>query len=153
MAVEIRGGLGRPSLTGFRGLFFNRLGSVAGFATIPDSRLGPIGEPPVYAIIEDSGTQIKVAKGDVIDIDLRELKTNAKKLTFERVLMVGDAGSEATSTIGTPYVEGASVSAEIVGPVQGEKLRIGKYKRRKGYRRKAGHTQGYLRVKIDSIKA
>ena len=107
----------------------------------------------MYAIIEDSGTQIKVAKGDVLDIDLRELKENAKTITFDRVLLVGDAESEKPATIGTPYVEGASVKAEIVGPVKGEKLRIAKYKRRKGYRRKASHRQEYLRVKIDSIKA
>ena len=112
----------------------------------------------MYAIIEDSGTQIKVAKGDVLDIDLRELKENAKTITFDRVLLVGDAapgagGSDKPATIGTPYVEGATVKAEILGPVHGDKLRIAKYKRRKGYRRKASHRQEYLRVKIDSIKA
>ena len=104
----------------------------------------------MYAIIEDSGAQIKVAPGDVVDVDLRELKDKAKNIKFDRVLMLGD---DKKATIGTPYVSGATVAAEIVGEVRGEKLDIGKYKRRKGYRRKTGHVQRYLRVKIGDISS
>jgi large subunit ribosomal protein L21 len=107
----------------------------------------------VYAIIEDSGTQIKVAAGDVVDVDLRPLAANAKSITFDHVLFVGDAASETAPSIGSPYLAGASVNAQIIGEVKGEKLRIAKYKRRKGYRRKLSHTQSYLRVKIDSIQS
>jgi large subunit ribosomal protein L21 len=105
----------------------------------------------VYAVIEDSGTQIKVAKGDVLDIDLRETRSNAKHVSFDRVLMISEG--EGKARIGTPYVEGAKVTAEIVGEVNGDKLRINKYSRRKGYRRHASHVQSYLRVKIESISA
>jgi large subunit ribosomal protein L21 len=105
----------------------------------------------VYAIIEDSGTQIKVTAGDVVDVDLRELRENAKNIKFERVLMIGEEGGSAT--IGTPYVGGAIVAAEIVGEVRGDKIDVIKYKRRKGFRRKTGHLQRYLRVKIGEIKA
>jgi large subunit ribosomal protein L21 len=104
----------------------------------------------VYAIIEDSGTQIKVAPGDVVDVDLREVGPRTKKIKFERVLLVGgDSNGEAT--IGAPYVNGAAVTAEIIGEVKGDKIDVIKFKRRKGYRRKLGHRQRFLRVKIDQI--
>jgi len=106
----------------------------------------------VYAIIEDSGTQIKVSPGQMFDIDLRELEDGAKSIRFDRVLAV--SGKEgAAAKLGTPYVAGASVTAEILGEVKGEKLVVFKYKRRKGYRNKQGHRQGYLRVKIGSIES
>ncbi len=55
----------------------------------------------MYAIIEDSGTQIKVAPGDVVDIDLREVGPRTKKIKFDRVLLLGgDANGDAT--IGAP---------------------------------------------------
>lgn len=103
----------------------------------------------MYAIIEDSGTQIKVAKGDVVQIDLRELATG-KELTFDRVLAVNAGG---TATIGAPYVKGASVVATVLGEEKGDKTRTVKYSRRKGYRKTIGHRQGYLSVRIDDIKA
>ncbi|MBL9148286.1 MAG: 50S ribosomal protein L21 [Phycisphaerae bacterium] len=104
-----------------------------------------------YAIIEDSGTQIKVSEGDVVDVDLREVTSDQKTVTFDKVLAVGSASSPAK--IGLPYLAGAKVTATIVGEATGPKLVTWKYKRRKGSRKKMGHRQGYLRVKIDSIAA
>jgi large subunit ribosomal protein L21 len=104
----------------------------------------------LYAIIEDRGTQIKVAPGDVLEIDLAHLTDGQKSLTFDRVLLIGGADGSSAS-IGTPYVKGASVEAEVVGEVQGDKLRLNKYSRRKGYRRQYGHRQQYLKVKITGI--
>ena len=103
----------------------------------------------MYAIIEESGTQIRVAKGDVVDIDLRDVGPRTKKLKFDRVLLVGETG--VTPTIGRPYVSGAAVTAEILEEVKGDKIDVIKYKRRKGYRRKTGHTQRYLRIRIDQV--
>lgn len=105
----------------------------------------------MYAIIEDSGTQIKVAPGDVLDIDLRDVEEGQSTLTFDRVLLVGDGASSKTAKIGMPYIDGATVTAEIVDEVKGEKLHVLKYKRRKGYRVKTGHRQRYLRVRISEI--
>ena len=82
----------------------------------------------MYAIIEDSGTQIKVAPGDVVDVDLRDVEPDAKKITFDRVLLVG-ADSDGDPAIGTPYVDGAAVTAEIVGEVKGDKIDVVKFKR------------------------
>ena len=102
----------------------------------------------MYAIIEDSGQQFKVQKGDVIDVDLRDLPDNEDKIEFDRVLMVGQG---ADAKIGTPWVEGAKVVATLEGPVAGDKIYVIKFKRRTTYRRKAGHRQKYLRVTIDEI--
>ena len=105
----------------------------------------------MYAVIEDSGTQIKVAPGDVIDIDLRDLGAKKKKIKFDRVLVVGDDQGVSAASIGTPYVDGASVTAEVLGEIKGDKIDVIKFKRRKGYRRKTGHRQRYLRIKIEKI--
>ena len=71
------------------------------------------------------------------------------ELTFDRVLAVsGDDGLK----LGKPTVEGASVTAEVVGPVKGEKLYIQKFRRRKNSRRKTGHRQLYTRVRIGKIE-
>lgn len=102
----------------------------------------------MYAIIEDSGTQIKVATGDRLDVDLRELPEGTTTLTFDRVLLVGGEGE---ARIGTPYLDGASVTAEIEGEHRAKKIDVIKFKRRKGYRRKMGHRQRYLRVRIGAI--
>ncbi|MDZ4832074.1 MAG: 50S ribosomal protein L21 [Phycisphaerae bacterium] len=105
-----------------------------------------------YAIIEDSGTQIKVRSGDLIDVDLREIAAEQTTVTFDKVLAVG-TGDGAVAKLGLPYLAGAKVVASIVGEGNGPKIVTLKYKRRKGSRKKIGHRQGYLRVKIDSISA
>ncbi|MAJ45955.1 MAG: 50S ribosomal protein L21 [Planctomycetes bacterium TMED75] len=104
----------------------------------------------MYAIIEDSGTQIKVSEGDVIEIDHREGEEGST-LLFDKVLAIGDNSSDDAARVGRPYLDGASVSAEVVEEFKTDKLHVIKFKRRKGYRRKIGHRQDMLRVKIDSI--
>ncbi|MEM9881804.1 MAG: 50S ribosomal protein L21 [Planctomycetota bacterium] len=105
----------------------------------------------MYAIIEDSGTQIKVAEGDVIDLDVRPLDEDAASLTFDRVLMVGDG--EGNPSIGTPHVADATVTADILEEGRGEKVMVVKFKRRKTYKRVKGHRQNYLRVQVTGINA
>lgn len=103
-----------------------------------------------YAIIEDSGSQLMVREGDIIEVDLRDLADDASTLTFDKVLMVG--GDKVT--LGAPYVAGASITAEIVErEAKGPKIDIVKYKKRKNSKRKTGHRQRYMRVKVSSIKA
>lgn len=106
----------------------------------------------MYAVIEDSGTQFKVTGGDVIRIDRAapaEGEQWPKQLTFDRVLLVG--GGEGGPKIGAPLVGGATVTADVLGPVKGKKLRVVKYKRRKGYHLEKGHRQKYLEVRITGI--
>jgi len=104
----------------------------------------------VYAIIEDSGSQMKVEKGDVFEIDHRDVEPGAD-LTFDRVLMLSDG--EGETTVGTPYVEGASVAAKVLNHKKGEKIDVIKFKRRKGYRRKSGHRQPYVTVEVTDINS
>jgi large subunit ribosomal protein L21 len=103
----------------------------------------------MYAIIEDSGTQFRVEEGQILKIDLREAAEGAK-LTFDRVLLVAD---EKGVRIGKPLVEGAKVTAEVVGETKGPKLEIVKVRRRKSSRRHTGHRQKYLKVRVTAIEA
>ncbi len=103
----------------------------------------------MYAIIEDSGSQLKVSTGDVVEVDLRELPDIAKTVTFDRVLMLGGEGAPK---IGAPYLKGASVTADIIErEALAEKIHIFKFRRRKGYRRKTGHRQRHMVVKVSAI--
>ncbi len=101
----------------------------------------------MYAIIEEGGRQFKVTSGDTIQID-REVGEGEKTVTFDRVLLVAGEGQPR---IGAPLVSGVTVTADVIGPVKGPKVRTVKYKRRKGYRKKIGHRQHYTTVKITEI--
>jgi large subunit ribosomal protein L21 len=101
----------------------------------------------MYAIIEEGGRQHRVTSGDTLLID-RELEGEEKTVTFDRVLMVGGEGQPR---IGTPLVSGATVTADVIGPIKGPKVETVKYKRRKGYHKTIGHRQQYLSVKVTGI--
>lgn len=99
------------------------------------------------AVIETGGKQYTVSTGDKIDIE--KLPGNpGDEVNFDKVLMVSDNGD---AKIGTPSLEGASVSAKILDQKKGNKITVFKFKRRKGYRRKAGHRQRYTTVQITDI--
>jgi large subunit ribosomal protein L21 len=102
----------------------------------------------VYAIIRTGGKQYRVAEGELLRVE-RDILGSAKeeKVTFGEVLMVG--GDE--SKVGSPFVDGASVLGTIVGEERGEKIIVFKKKRRKQYKRKHGHRQDLVSVRIDSI--
>ena len=108
----------------------------------------------MYAVIEASGGQLKVQEGDELLIDLfegGEAKAGAS-VTFDKVLLVSKDGGAAQ--VGTPYVGGASVSAEVVEPlVKGEKLYIQKFKPKSGgsNKRRTGHRQKYTTVTVTGI--
>ena len=102
----------------------------------------------MYAIVEDSGTQIKLSTGDVLEVDVRDL--DGDTITLEKVLMIGGDGEP---TVGTPYIEGASVAIEVLEEIKGIKIDVIKFKRRKGYRRKTGHRQRFLKVRVGDISS
>lgn len=105
----------------------------------------------MYAIIEDSGGQIKVSTGDTIKVAVRDLPDDAATLSFDRVLLVGgEEGSEAR--IGAPYLEGAKVTADILEEGRTRKVDVVKFRRRKNYRRRKSHRQDYLQVRITGIE-
>jgi large subunit ribosomal protein L21 len=101
----------------------------------------------MYAIIVDGGRQYRVEPGMELDVDYRDTP-QGESLEFSRVLAVGGEGG---LKLGTPTLEGAAVTASVLGPQQGEKIYIQKFNRRKKYRRRTGHRQLYTRVRIESI--
>lgn len=105
----------------------------------------------MYAVIEDSGQQFRVSEGDELNVDMRDLAEDAQELEFDKVLLVSNEGDVK---VGTPLVAGAKVVAEIVDPeFKGVKVQSFKMRRRKGMRRKTGHRQQYVSVRIKQIVA
>ena len=102
----------------------------------------------MYAVIEDGSHQYKVEEGDTFEVQRHDLADDQATIEFDRVVMIGDG---ADSTIGRPYVEGAKVVAKVVREVKGDKIDVIKFRRRKTYRRKTGHRQKYLQVKVEKI--
>jgi large subunit ribosomal protein L21 len=101
-----------------------------------------------YAIIEDSGTQLKVEPGDRFEVDLRDLPEGQTTITFDKVLLVsGDAGVK----IGKPTVAGATVTAKVLGEIKDDKIYVERFTRRKGFHRRVGHRQRYLAVQVEAI--
>lgn len=101
----------------------------------------------MYAVVEIAGKQYKVAENDRIVIPSLEQKSG-QKVTFDRVFLVED-GKEIS--IGNPLVPGASVEATVLGDVRDKKVVVFKKKKRKGYRVRRGHRQGYTQVQITGI--
>jgi large subunit ribosomal protein L21 len=100
-----------------------------------------------YAVIETGGKQYRVQAGDTIEIErLPEEKGSTVKI--EKVLAVSDG---ANIKVGTPYVEGAAVTLEIVEHFRGPKLISFDKKRRKGYSRTVGHRQELTRASVKSL--
>ena len=102
-----------------------------------------------HAIIETGGKQYRVAEGDVLFIEKLD-GAAVDTVKFDRVLAVID---EDSTKFGTPVVEGASVSANVVKNGRGKKIRVFKMKPKKGYRRTQGHRQPYTKVQIETINA
>ncbi|WP_428248910.1 50S ribosomal protein L21 [Ferrovibrio sp.] len=103
----------------------------------------------MFAVIKTGGKQYKVAAGDVLEVELVAGEAGAT-IEFDKVLAVGgDAGVK----LGKPFLAGAKVTAEVIGRTRGEKLIIFKKRRRQNSRRKNGHRQDYLSVKITNIAA
>ena len=103
----------------------------------------------MYAIIIDGGRQYKVMEGQELVIDYRDA-SSGDALDFEKVV----AYSNGTDlTLGAPTVGGAKVTAKVLGVMQGPKLVVQKFRRRKTYRRRTGHRQLFTKVQIEKILA
>jgi large subunit ribosomal protein L21 len=102
----------------------------------------------MYAIVEVSGKQYKVEKGMKLYVDKLGEKDKAK-LVFDKVLFVND-GKDIS--VGTPYVDGFVVKAEVVDPeIKDKKVIVFKYKNKTGYHKKQGHRQQYTLLTIKDI--
>lgn len=108
-----------------------------------------------YAIVVDGGRQYMVREGQELEIDFRHQEDGTPvpagtEVVFGDVLAVSQAGR---LTLGKPKVKGAKVKAEVLGLVQGEKIYVQKFKRRKNYRRRTGHRSLATKIRIASITA
>ena len=101
----------------------------------------------MYAVIKSGGKQHRVEPGEVPRLEQLDAETGAI-IDFDRVMMIGE-GEQVK--IGEPYVDGGKVSAEIMSHGRGDKITVIKMKRRKHYRRQAGHRQSYTEIKITDI--
>ncbi|MEA1961089.1 MAG: 50S ribosomal protein L21 [Bacillota bacterium] len=103
----------------------------------------------MYAIVQTGGKQYKVAVGDILNVEKLDAVAG-DKLTLDQVLMVKD---EDGVKVGSPIVEGAKITVEVIEQGRGKKITVFKYKKRKNYRRKQGHRQAYTKLKVEKIEA
>lgn len=103
----------------------------------------------MYAIVKTGGKQYKAAKNDVLVVDKLEGEPGTAVELSEVLLLVdGDK-----STVGSPFVAGAKVQAEIVRQAKGEKINAFNYKAKKNVRKRWGHRQQFTHVRITSVEA
>jgi large subunit ribosomal protein L21 len=102
----------------------------------------------MYAIIVDGGRQHRVEPGQELTVDYRDLPKGSA-IEFREVLACSD---ESGLKVGRPKLEGAVVKGEIVDVLRGPKLVIQKLRRRKNSRRKTGHRQLHIKVRINEIE-
>ena len=106
--------------------------------------------PMEFAVIQTGGKQYKVSKDSLLSIEkIKGTYAKGDKLFFDKVLLV-DNGKD--TTIGTPYIAGAKVNAEIVEMGRARKILVVKYKQKSRYLKRNGHRQPFFKVKITSIK-
>ena len=103
----------------------------------------------MFAVLTTGGKQYRVEAGTELLIE-RVPGDAGASITFDRVLLVGDGDSV---TVGTPTVDGATVTGTVLGESLGPKLVIFKFKQKVKYRRHTGHRQHLTRVRIDEIAA
>lgn len=101
----------------------------------------------MYAVIKSGGKQHRVVEGERLKVELLAVEPG-QIITFDDVLMVVNGDN---IQVGTPVVAGAKVTAEVLDHGRHDKIRIVKFRRRKHYRRQAGHRQYYTELKITGI--
>ena len=101
----------------------------------------------MYAIIETGGKQYKVSAGDTLYIEKLNVEADSE-VVFDKVIAVG---SDDSIKVGAPYVEGATVTANVVKNGKGKKIYVFRYKAKKNEKKKIGHRQPYTKVQIQTI--
>ncbi len=102
----------------------------------------------MYAVLETGSKQYRVSAGDKLEVERLAVEAG-QPVTFDRVLLVSNEGKVS---VGSPTVANASVLADVVEHIRGEKKVTYKLKRRKGYRKTIGHRQELTVVQIKEIK-
>ncbi len=104
----------------------------------------------MYAIIKTGGKQYRVAKDDILTVDLIDQEEGS---AFESDQVLFIKTGENDYKVGSPFVDGAKVSGTVLNHFKDKKVIVFKKKRRKGYRKIAGHRQNYTRIQISDIQA
>ena len=102
----------------------------------------------MYAVFQTGGKQFRAEPGARLRIPSLQAEPG-DTVTFDEVLLAGDG--DETVQVGTPTVDGASVKAEVLRHGRAKKVIVFKRKRRKGYRKKQGHRQGFTEIRIDEV--
>jgi large subunit ribosomal protein L21 len=103
----------------------------------------------MYAVIVTGGKQYRVREGETLQVEKLD-GTEGDSVTFDKVLLVGEG---ADVKVGTPYVDGSSVSATVKAHGRGKKVDIIKFRRRKHHMKRMGHRQSFTEVEITGITA
>ena len=103
----------------------------------------------MYAVVRTGGKQVRVTPGHAVRVE-KLPGVLGESIQLDQVLLVGGGGE---TRVGTPLVEGVKVVGTITDQGRGPKITVFKMKRRKGYRRKAGHRQDYTEIRVDSIES
>ena len=101
----------------------------------------------MYAVFRTGGKQYRAEAGKALRIPTLSVEPG-DAVTFEEVLLTSDGDNVQ---VGSPTVDGAKVKAEVLRHGRDRKIIVFKRKRRKGYRRKQGHRQGFTEIRIDEI--
>ena len=101
----------------------------------------------MYAIVRSGGRQHKVAVGDVLEIDRVDAQVGDSVSLTPLLVVDGESVTAKAKKLAK-----VSVSAEVLGEVKGEKIRILKYKNKTGYKKRQGHRQKYTQVKITGLE-
>lgn len=101
----------------------------------------------MYAVFVTGGKQYKVQQGDTLRVEKLAVEEGSS-VEFNSILLVADGD---TVEVGSPYVEGRKVLATVRSHGRGKKIKVVKFKRRKGYRRQMGHRQSYTELEITDI--
>jgi len=101
----------------------------------------------MYAVVETGGKQYRVQKDDVLKVELLKGEPG-DEVILDKVLM---KGKDDSVEIGKPYIEGASVKAEILDFGRNDKILVFKYKSKKNIRKMQGHRQNYVEIRITEV--
>ena len=102
----------------------------------------------MYAVFRTGGKQFRAEPGLRLRVPSMDVEPGSS-VVFDEVLLAGDG--EETVQVGTPTLSGASVKAEVIRHGRTDKIIVFKKKKRKGYKKKQGHRQGFTEIRVEEV--